>query len=155
MSGNKWWSTKVGAKLLSDLVTFSIFFSNIPLGFHNSIRAVPSNYLRVVLAAKLVISGIFSSTSLIYRSISLYSAYFTTSFFTPSPSLIKSARVVSNFPIFNLSILLFKLLKPLAQFFNLSISNLSTLDFKLAKSTFLANFYLSIPVTFFKYSFVE
>ena len=30
MSGNKQWSIKVGAKLLSDLVTFSILSSEIP-----------------------------------------------------------------------------------------------------------------------------
>ena len=29
MSRNKWWSTKVGAKLLSDLVIFSIFSSEL------------------------------------------------------------------------------------------------------------------------------
>ena len=34
MHGNKWWSTKVGAKLVSDLVIFSIFSSEIPLDFH-------------------------------------------------------------------------------------------------------------------------
>ena len=45
MSDRKWWSTKVGAKLLSDLVIFSIFPSDIPLDFHNSVRIVPLNYL--------------------------------------------------------------------------------------------------------------
>ena len=44
--------------------------------------------------------------------------------------------MVSNFPVSNLSTLLFKLLKPLSAIFNLSISNLSTSDFKLAKSFF-------------------
>ena len=45
MSGNKWLSTKVWAKLLSDLVIFSILSSEIPLDFHRSIRVVPLKYL--------------------------------------------------------------------------------------------------------------
>ena len=48
MSGNKWWSTKV-AKLLSDLVTFSILSSEIPLDFHDSIRVVPLRHLMYFL----------------------------------------------------------------------------------------------------------
>ena len=47
----------------------------------------------------------------------------------------------------NLSTLLFKSIKPLGTFFNLSMSNLSTSDFKLAKSVFLANSDVSTPVT--------
>ena len=50
MSGNKWWYTKVGAKLLSDLVIFSILSSDIPLDFHDSIRVVPVKYLVHFLA---------------------------------------------------------------------------------------------------------
>ena len=42
MSGNKWWSIKVGAKLLSNLVIFSIFSSDNPLDFHESIPVVVS-----------------------------------------------------------------------------------------------------------------
>ena len=34
MSGNGWWSTKVGAKLLSDSVIFSGLSSDAPLDFH-------------------------------------------------------------------------------------------------------------------------
>ena len=45
MSENKWWSIKVGAKLLSDLAIFSILSSDILLGFDNSIRVVPLKYL--------------------------------------------------------------------------------------------------------------
>ena len=45
MSGNKRWSTRVGGKLLSDLVIFSILSSNILLDFHDSIRVVPVKYL--------------------------------------------------------------------------------------------------------------
>ena len=40
------------------------------------------------------------------------------------------------------------------KFVYLSTSDFSTLDFNLAKSTFLANFYVSIPVAFFKSDFV-
>ena len=50
MSGNKWWSTKVGAKLLSDLVLFSTFSSHIPLYFHKSIRVMLLKYLMYFLA---------------------------------------------------------------------------------------------------------
>ena len=34
MTGNKWCSAKVSTKLLSDLVIFSIFSSDISLDFH-------------------------------------------------------------------------------------------------------------------------
>ena len=50
MSGNKWWYTKVGAKLLSVLVIVSILPSDIPLDFHNSIREVPLKYIMYILA---------------------------------------------------------------------------------------------------------
>ena len=50
MSGNTWGSTKVGAKLLSDLVIFSIFSYDIPLDFHDSIRVVSLKYLMYFLA---------------------------------------------------------------------------------------------------------
>ena len=50
MSGNKWWSTKVGAKFLSDLVISSIFSSDISLDFHESIQVVPIKYLMCFLA---------------------------------------------------------------------------------------------------------
>ena len=50
LSDNKWWSTKVGAKMLSDLVIFSIFCSEIPLGFYDLIWVVPLKYLMYVLA---------------------------------------------------------------------------------------------------------
>ena len=52
MSGNKWWYTKVGAKLLSDLVIVSILSSDIPLDFHNSIRVVPLKYVMYILAGR-------------------------------------------------------------------------------------------------------
>ena len=50
MSCEKWWSTKVGAILLSDLVIFSIISSNIRLDFYNLIRVVPVKYLMYFLA---------------------------------------------------------------------------------------------------------
>ena len=50
----------------------------------------------------------------------------------------------------NVSTLLFKVLKPIGIFFNLSISNLSTSDFKLAKSVFLAKSDVSTPVALFR-----
>ena len=49
-SHNKWWSTKVGAKLLSDLVIFSILSSEILLNFQDSIRQMPPKYLMYFLA---------------------------------------------------------------------------------------------------------
>ena len=41
---------EVGAKLLSDLVIFSVFSSDIPLDFHESIRVLPIKYLIYFLA---------------------------------------------------------------------------------------------------------
>ena len=49
MSGNKWWSTKVCVKLLSDLVIFSINSSDIPLDFYESIWVVSLKYLKYFL----------------------------------------------------------------------------------------------------------
>ena len=48
-SGNKWRSTKVGAKLLSDLVMFSIVASDIPFDFYHSTWVVPLKYLMYFL----------------------------------------------------------------------------------------------------------
>ena len=50
MSGNTWWSTKVGVKLLPDLVLFSIFSSDIPLDFRESIVVVLLKFLMYFLA---------------------------------------------------------------------------------------------------------
>ena len=50
MPGNKQWSTKVGTKLLSDLVIFSIYSSDIPLNCHDSIGVAPLKYLIYFLA---------------------------------------------------------------------------------------------------------
>ena len=45
MSCNTWLSTKFAAKLLSDLVLFSIFSSDVPLDLNESIWVVPLKYL--------------------------------------------------------------------------------------------------------------
>ena len=64
--------------------------------------------LRIVLVAKLVISGILSSMFLI---LALYSVLLTTSFFTASLSLLKSTGKGANLSLSNISTLLFKLLE--------------------------------------------
>ena len=46
MSGNIWWSTKYGEKLLSGLVIFSILSYEIPLDFHHSIQVEQLRYLK-------------------------------------------------------------------------------------------------------------
>ena len=84
----------------------------------------------------------------------LYAGFLTIYFFTTSLSFIKSNEVVCNIPIFNLSTLLFELLKLFDTFFNLPTSNLSSLDFKLAKSIFLTNVDVSTRVAFLKAAFV-
>ena len=43
------WEGRVGEKLLSDLIIFSILSSGIPLDFHDSIRVVPIKYLMYIL----------------------------------------------------------------------------------------------------------
>ena len=50
MSCNKSWSTKVDAKLLSDLVIFLILSCDIPFHFHDSVRVEPIKYLMYLLA---------------------------------------------------------------------------------------------------------
>ena len=50
MSVNARWSTKVCAKLPSDLVIFSIFSSEIPLDSQEPIRVVLLKYLMYFLA---------------------------------------------------------------------------------------------------------
>ena len=49
MSWNKWWPAKVGTKFLSDLVIFSILYSDIQLDFHDSIWVVPLKHLMYFL----------------------------------------------------------------------------------------------------------
>ena len=93
-------------------------------------------------------SGILSSISLILAFFSLFNNFI----FTSSITILKSTGKVPNFPVFNLSTLLSKLLQPLGPFLIWSISNLSTLDFKVTKST--TSFDISKPVAFFKSAFV-
>ena len=50
ISGNKSWSTIVGAKLQFDLVIFTTFYSKIPLDFHELVGVVPLKYLIYSLA---------------------------------------------------------------------------------------------------------
>ena len=50
MSGNTWWSPKFGAKLLSDLVIFSTYSSDIPLEFYESTQVVPLKYVMYFLS---------------------------------------------------------------------------------------------------------
>ena len=97
--------------------------------------------LRIVLVAKLVISGILSSIFLI---LALYSVFLTTSFFTTLLSLLKSAATGANLSISILSTLLFKLFKLVGKLYNLLIFNLSTFVFKLAKLDFSAK--LEAPI---------
>ena len=52
MSVNTWWSAKAGAKLLSDLVMFSVFTSDIPLDFYESIWIVLLKNLVYFLAGR-------------------------------------------------------------------------------------------------------
>ena len=85
--------------------------------------------LRVVLVAKLVISGILCS---IFFYLSIINIFFNDIIFIISLSLLKSTGTGNNLSTSNLSILLLKFLKVVETF------NLSILDFELAKSTFLA-----------------
>ena len=44
VSSNIWWSIKAGGKLLSGLITISVFPSDIPLDFDESVRVVQWKY---------------------------------------------------------------------------------------------------------------
>ena len=70
---------------------------------------------------------------------SSYLVFTKMSLFDTLRSLIKSTGVVSNFPISNLSTLIFNWIKLLGKYFNLSKFSLSTWYFELAESVFLAN----------------
>ena len=83
------------------------------------------------------------SMALIFPANSSYSVFLTTLSFTALLSLLKSTRVVSNCLIYNLSTLIYKSLKLIGTFFNLSISNLSTSDFKLAKLVLFQHHFLT------------
>ena len=93
--------------------------------------------LRAAVAAKLKILGLLSSISLILAS---YTSFLTTFLLTASLDFFKSTGAGFNLPASNSA--------------DLSISNLSRADFKLAKSSFLASFYVSTPAASFKSDFV-
>ena len=52
MSGKKWWSTKVDAKLclMSNLVIFSTFSLDIPSDFHEEIQVVSWKHLMILVS---------------------------------------------------------------------------------------------------------
>ena len=70
--------------------------------------------LGVVLVATLVISGALLSILFI---LGLDTSFLTASFFTTSFNLLKSTRTGRNLSTYDLSTLLFKLLKPFGTFF--------------------------------------
>ena len=98
--------------------------------------------LREAWLGKLVILDVLSSIFLI---LALHTYLLTTSFFTTSLSLLKSIGTGTNLSTPNLSNLVFKFLKLVGAFFNLSIAYSST------SST---NIDLSTPSVFFKSTFV-
>ena len=101
--------------------------------------------LRIVLLARLLISGILSS---IFFILALYSVFLTTSFLTTLLNLLKSIGTGANLLISNLSTLVFKLLKLFGKIFHLSISSLSTLFFKITTFVFNAKLEVSTCVIF-------
>ena len=50
MSVDTWLLTNNGAKRFSDLVIFSVFSSDIPIDFHESIQVQPLKFLSYFLA---------------------------------------------------------------------------------------------------------
>ena len=75
--------------------------------------------LRIVLLAKLVISGILSSIFLI---LALYTSFLTTSIFLHRLFYLKNGTTY-NLSTYNFSTSIFKLFKLVGTFFHLSISN--------------------------------
>ena len=99
---------------LTKLLTLGILFSTLvrpivvgKLGIRYILGILPlSSFilaLRVVLVAKLVMSGILSS---IFFILALYTSFLTTSFFTTLLSLLKSRGTSTNLSTSNLSTLL-------------------------------------------------
>ena len=133
---------------LTRLLTFGISFSkavNAEVVAKPLVLCIPvlTSFifvLRIVLVAKLLISGILSS---IFFILALYSVFLTTSFLTTLLSLLKSTGTGANLLISNLSTLLFELLELVGKLFNLWISNLSTSVFRLAKIDFSAKLQVS------------
>ena len=90
------------------MLTFGISFSTAfntevvakPLILEISVLTSFIFVLRIASVAKLVISGILSSTFFIFA---LYSVFLTTSFFTTLFNLLKSTGTCTNLSISNLS----------------------------------------------------
>ena len=101
---------------------------------------------------KLVISDIFSS---VFPILAWYTSFLTTSFFTTTLSLLKSAGTGNNSSISYLSTLLFRLFKLLGKCFYSSIFNLPTSDFKLARPFFLTKDDVSTPAAFLNLSLLH
>ena len=93
---------------MTRLLTFGISFSTTfntevvakPLIFEISVLTSFIFVLRTASVAKLVISGILSSTFFIFA---LYSVFLTTSFLTTLFNLLKSTGTCTNLSISNLS----------------------------------------------------
>ena len=91
---------------MTRLLTFGILFSTAVNAEVVAKPLIPGTsaltsfifVLRMVLVAKIVISSILSSISLI---LSLYSVFLTTSFFTTLLSLLKSTGTGANLSAFN------------------------------------------------------
>ena len=110
--------------------------------------------LREALVAKLVISDILSSICLI---LALYASFLTTSFFTSSLNLLKSTETITNLSTSNLSTLFIYFFSScLNQLVHFSIYQyLIYLHYILNQLNYLfSKFYVSIPVAFFKSTFV-
>ena len=131
------------AVILTNLLTLSILFSTVVrvpvvaelamLGISPLTSSILA--LREALVAKLVITDVLSSIFFILVS---YKSFLTTSLFTTSLYLLKPTGAGTNLSVSNLFTLIFKSVKLLGIFFNLSISTSPTSYSKLAKSVFLA-----------------
>ena len=107
--------------------------------------------LRVVLVAKLVISGILSS---IFFILALYTSFLTTSFFTASLSLLKSGRTGTNLSTSSLSIYFSNCLNYLVHFSIYQYLIYLHRILNELKQFFLAKSDVSTLVAFFKFAFV-
>ena len=92
--------------LFSTAVNVEIVAKPVILGI--SFLTSFSFVLRLLLVAKLLISGILSS---IFFILALYSVFLTTSFLTTSLNLLKSVGTGANSSISSLSTVVFNLLK--------------------------------------------
>ena len=107
-----------------------------------------STSVRAVVVAKLVISGILPS---IFFILALYTSFLTTSFLLHDLVYLHHQEQVLIYQHL-IHLLCFSNCLNYLKYF--SIFQFSILNFKLAKSTFLAKFDVSTPVTSFKSDFV-